>query len=159
MGRGPSRTTSEAREVPVITRQPPIACPPPPAGVVCARCSATEFTTRWQTFANQTRHVRMECGSCGAFVRYLPQHKETATPNYRYEPKPVDSHRRETAPPHEGDQWLGFVRSSDDLWRPVALAATLAACWEALLTSHMVGDRLAMPVRPVARGSESDDSE
>lgn len=44
--------------------------------VSCDRCGATDFTVRWQTFANGTRHIRVNCGRCGAYVRYAPQTTE-----------------------------------------------------------------------------------
>lgn len=42
----------------------------------CRRCDATAFGFRWQTFANGTRHIRVNCGRCGAYVRYAPQTAE-----------------------------------------------------------------------------------
>ena len=44
--------------------------------VPCDRCGGTDFTVRWQTFANGTRHIRVNCGRCGAYVRYAPQTTE-----------------------------------------------------------------------------------
>lgn len=37
-------------------------------------------------------------------------------------------------PPSASWEYVGFVRDSDGEWTPHALAATLAGCWEALLT-------------------------
>jgi hypothetical protein len=41
----------------------------------CKHYKSTNLTTRWQVFADGTRHLRQECARCGAFRRYLPQRK------------------------------------------------------------------------------------
>ena len=107
------------------------------------------FKTTWQTFSNGTRHVRMDCAACGRLQRYLPQGRG-GKPAYRYEPRPADAHADELRPPPESWTWIGYVRPGDGVWYPVVQAAGLAACWDALLTTHMVGDRLCMPSAPPA---------
>jgi hypothetical protein len=52
------------------------------AGVVCPDCGAAEFRTFWQTFANGTRHVRLDCTTCGQFVRYAKQHRDAPEPKH-----------------------------------------------------------------------------
>lgn len=42
-------------------------------GVHCLRCGGTDLASAWQTFANGTRHIRVSCVPCGAYVRYAPQ--------------------------------------------------------------------------------------
>jgi hypothetical protein len=42
-------------------------------GDPCLKCGSHLRKIKHQTFANGTRHLRMECGKCLAFVRYLPQ--------------------------------------------------------------------------------------
>jgi hypothetical protein len=52
-----------------------VPCPAPAdAGLVCRGCGRATFKTRWQTFANGTKHIKQDCATCGAFQRYLPQH-------------------------------------------------------------------------------------
>lgn len=146
--------------------------PPPPAvpsdiGATCKRCGSTTFTTSWQVFADGTKHVRMSCGTCQAFIRYLPQRngdraeraggspegKEPAPrePGYAVKKAPADLHEAQTEPPPDDWQWLGYVRSADNRWRPIALCDSLSRCWEAMLGSHMQGDLLAVPVHAVRR--------
>lgn len=52
------------------------AAAPRRSGPSCSRCAATDFSFRWQTFANGTRHIRVNCGRCGTYVRYVPQTAE-----------------------------------------------------------------------------------
>ncbi len=117
------------------------------AGVVCPRCKTAAFTTTWQTLPDKTRSVRMDCVACGAFVRLLPQRRD-GTPDFQHQPRPADAHARDLAPPPDGWSWLGFIRQSDQVWRPVALAASLPGCWDCLLTFPGRGDLLCVPVRP-----------
>lgn len=42
----------------------------------CPRCDATRFRFGWQVFANGTKHIRVECAACGAYVCYAPQTPE-----------------------------------------------------------------------------------
>jgi hypothetical protein len=122
---------------------------PASTGVICARCRGVTFRTSWQTFSNGTKHIRMECAVCKAFVKYLKQQKEDGTPGYRHEPAVADANESSLKAPTDGEHWLGYVRQSDGVWRGVALAADLGGCWEALLTYPGDGDRLACPVAPV----------
>ena len=39
----------------------------------CPRCGGSDLAFAWQTFANGTRHIRVSCTPCGAYVRYAPQ--------------------------------------------------------------------------------------
>jgi hypothetical protein len=55
------------------------------------------------------------------------------------------------APPPANASWLGWLRQSDAVWRPVALAPTLGKCWEALAHHFGDGDLLAVPTDPAAR--------
>lgn len=43
------------------------------ADLRCPRCGGIDLTFAWQTFANGTRHIRVSCVPCGAYVRYAPQ--------------------------------------------------------------------------------------
>jgi hypothetical protein len=129
-----------------ITDLPPLPAPPPnPAA--CAGCGGLTFTTTWQTFANGTRHVRMNCAACGRFQRYLPQDRD-GRPAYRHETRPADAHAAELRPPPASWCWIGYVRPGDGVWYAVAQTASLAGCWDALLTTHVVGDRLCVPTEP-----------
>ncbi len=40
------------------------------AGPRCRRCGATGTRERGQVFADGSRHRRIECAACGAFIRY-----------------------------------------------------------------------------------------
>lgn len=96
----------------------------------------------------------MDCGACGAFVRYL---KQPNAPGPKYEARPPDAHRRALAAPPESWAWLGLIRQADQWWRPVACAATLAGVGDALLTFPGQGDMLAIPTRPVkARAADAE---
>jgi hypothetical protein len=135
--------------------QPPtvnLPPPPPPAelGLACRRCGATAFRTAWQTFANGTRHVRADCAGCGTFARYL---KQAGSPDFKSEMAPAGTPANLRRPPTpESDwEWLGLVRLADQQWRPVALAPSLARCWEALLTYPGEPDRLCIPSLVSAR--------
>ena len=51
------------------------------SGAACLKCGSTERATRWQTFADGTRHLRVECGTCGVFICYAKQnHKRKLQP-------------------------------------------------------------------------------
>lgn len=40
----------------------------------CKRClTETEPMLTWQTFSGGTRHLRADCGMCGAYMQYVPQ--------------------------------------------------------------------------------------
>jgi hypothetical protein len=99
----------------------------------------------------------MDCGRCGAFIKYLKQQPETVPPGEvlaraAYTPAGPEASRMNTRPPPEGWQWVGHIRLADGLWRPVALASTLADCWDALLCHPLHGDLLCIPTQPVPRG-------
>jgi hypothetical protein len=139
---------------------------PVPAGIACSGCNGTTFKTSWQTFANGTRHLRMDCAECGRFVRFTKQtpaalsaaveaeaEKATESPPWHFDPRPSDANARETAPPPFGWEWLGHIRQADGVWRPVALASTLHGCWCALLTYPGKGDLLCQAIKPVRRAS------
>jgi hypothetical protein len=49
----------------------------------CPRCGSGRRRFAWQVFRNGTKHIRVECGDCGAYVCYAPQtpeHLERAGP-------------------------------------------------------------------------------
>jgi hypothetical protein len=126
----------------------PLETPQIPSGIACPRCSATTFKTSWQRFADGSQHVRMTCGACGAFIRWL---KQRGSHEPRFEPARVDTSAVALAAPPSTWHWLGLIRQADRVWRPVALAGNLAACWEALLTFPGEGDRLVVPTQPIIR--------
>jgi hypothetical protein len=132
--------------------------PPPPAelGLCCRRCGASAFTTCWQTFANGTKHVRMDCGRCGAYVRYL---KQQGAPEPKVQFAPADTPRNRLAPPTPADawEWVGMIRLEDQVWRAVAKAPTLERCWDSLLTFGGEGDLLCMPSRRLPNASQPGD--
>ena len=41
----------------------------------CRRCGGTETCERWQKLSDGRRALRLECGHCGQYLRYLPQRK------------------------------------------------------------------------------------
>jgi hypothetical protein len=114
--------------------------------------------TTWQTFADGSKHIRAECSKCGAFLRYLKQPAKVPVEEVLayLTPAGPDAHPANTAPLPESWEWLGHVRQSDGLWRPVALCSTLAACWDSLLTFPGRADLLCCPVAPVPRGEGAD---
>ena len=119
------------------------------AGVACRHCGAAEFVTAWQTFSDGTRHIRMTCARCQAFVRWVKQ--DGSEPMPRYEPAPAGNSTPSLAAPlpMDGWHWIGFIRQSDRVWRSVAYAPTLDACWECLLTYPGRGELLCCPTRPL----------
>jgi hypothetical protein len=122
----------------------------PPAGVVCPKCGGSTFRTSWQTHSNGTRHVRCDCASCGAFVRWL---KQEGAPGPRYRARRPEAHDKSMASPGAEDWWwLGLIRPGDGVWYPAAMSASLAGCWDTLLHNHLEGDYLLMPVRPPGGG-------
>lgn len=131
-------------ETPTLTQ--PIS--PAEAGLACAHCGATEFKTVWQTFADGIRHARADCSRCKRFVRYL---KQQGAPEPRFERAPVDAKTQDLVAPSATWHWIGLIRQSDRVWRPVAMAATLGQCWDALMHFPGVGDYLCVPTRPDAK--------
>jgi hypothetical protein len=121
------------------------------AGVACRRCGGVEFTTAWQLFSDGTKHLRMACARCRAFLRWVKQ--DGSEPIPRYARAPVGSSQPQLAAPvpATGWHWLGFIRQSDQVWRPVAYAETPAACWEAMLAYPGHGEILLCPTRPIQR--------
>jgi hypothetical protein len=127
-----------------------VARVPPVPDFACRKCGGVAFTTRWQTFSDGTRHVRMECAACGAFARYLPQRPDGA-PHYRVEVSSLPSSHPAVQPPPVEFVWVGMVRTSDMIWRVVGTAPTLKRCWDVLLSHPSEGDRLAWPCEPPPR--------
>jgi hypothetical protein len=121
---------------------------PLPEGLVCPKCGGSTFKTFWQTFKDGSKHVRCECATCKAFVRYLPN---PGGPECHYEPRKAGAHEDELAAPPESWHWVGMVRQADEVWRAVAMAPTLGRCWDCLLTYPGEGDRLCTPTRPVVQ--------
>jgi hypothetical protein len=120
--------------------------PPAPAdlGVVCRHCGRATFTTVWQVFSDNSKHVRMECSACRRFVRYLPQHKD-GTPRYRVECSALPADHPGRKLPTDV-QWIGLVRAADQVWRTVGMADTLEKCWDIVLSVWVEGDRLCCPM-------------
>jgi hypothetical protein len=127
------------------------------AGVACPQCGAAEFRTYWQTFADGSRHVRVDCARCKKFVRYA---KQTAdAPEHKHEPVAADvpAWRKAAPVPQDKWDWLGLIRQDDNAWRPVALAPTLARAWDALLHYPGQGDLLCVPTRPVPKENQENE--
>ncbi len=114
----------------------PIACPK------CGSATARTFRPR-----DGGRAPYLRCTGCGATVRELPL-PGCGVPSYVFEPRPADAHAVELRPPPPSWVWVGYVRPTGGRWFAVALTSTLESCWDALLTTHMRGDLLAVPVKP-----------
>jgi hypothetical protein len=99
----------------------------------------------WHTAKNGTRHARADCAECGMFSRYLDQ---PDAPAVKHEPCDPGASSASTAAPPATWRWIGWIRQSDMVWRPVAEAPTLGRCWDALLHYPGDGDRLCIPSRP-----------
>jgi hypothetical protein len=137
----------------------PVELPPPPpaaAGLLCPHCGAAEFTTRWRTFADGTRHVQADCARCKRFVRWM---KQRGAPEPRVQFAPADTPRNRLAPPTPEDvwEWLGLIRLADQTWRAVAKAPTLERCWDTLLHFPGEGDLLCMPSKRLPNASQPGD--
>jgi hypothetical protein len=126
-----------------------LVLPAIPAGILGPHCQGTRFKTSWQVFTNGTRHARLTCAVCGRFERYLKQHPEQ--PDFRYQKCNPEIKGAARRPPPASWHWLAHIRHADGKWYPVAMAETLARCWDALLTYPYEGDRLAFPVEPLQR--------
>jgi hypothetical protein len=126
---------------------------PGEAGLACRGCGAAEVKTRWQEFKDGSRHIRAECARCGGFLRYLTQPLQVPVEEVLAVLTPADdmANRIPMAPPPEGWQWVGHVRLADGVWRPVALASSLTACWDSLLRFPGRADLLCIPCWPVPR--------
>jgi hypothetical protein len=122
----------------------------PEPAVACPACSAAEFLTPRQT-APDGPQGRLNCAACGRPFLELPN-SQGGAPTYQFRRRAADAHADELAPPAKGWAWLGLVRQGDGVWRPVALCATAADCWQALLGCWMHGDLMAVPVRASTKG-------
>lgn len=49
---------------------------PAPNGCPRAFPGCTGLVLRWQVFRDGTTHIRAECATCGAFIRYVRQTPE-----------------------------------------------------------------------------------
>lgn len=49
------------------------ALPLPIPTVPCIRCGGTKPHYGWQQMRNGRRHLRVECGGCGRFLKFVPQ--------------------------------------------------------------------------------------
>jgi hypothetical protein len=113
----------------------------PPPGVRCPACGAGSFD-----ITDAAGRAGLTCGRCGVLVRLL---RRRGDPQPACEPCPPGASRYAQDAPPPGSWWLGFVRSADGQWRPVALAATLGGCWDALLGCTLDGDMLLAPTDPL----------
>jgi hypothetical protein len=118
--------------------------------VACPACGGATF----KSFRSRTgdRPPRLDCTKCGRPARHLPTPGEADTPGYVYEPRADDAHAEELKPPAANWQWIGYVRPNDGRWFAVVLAESLESCWDCLLTTHLRGDLLAIPVKPERQG-------
>lgn len=112
-------------------------------GVRCASCGSAELRGVYHAVGEAVR-MRLECARCARFLRWVPEPGQG--PPYYTEPAPPDAHARERAAPPKGTAWLAHLRQADGVWRPVALAATLAGAWDAVLGLPGRGDVLIVPV-------------
>lgn len=85
----------------------------------CKRCGSPKLRVTWQTFTNQTRHLRQECSNCGTFQRYLPQHGLGELPN-RYEEE-ADAQLETSRPCTQPDL---FTSASTRPWNATGDATT-----------------------------------
>lgn len=42
----------------------------------CPYCGGEDATMRWETFSNGTTHIRVECATCGKYLRWAKQTPE-----------------------------------------------------------------------------------
>jgi hypothetical protein len=87
----------------------------------------------------------LACAMCGTAVRLLQRHGD---------PEPafdLDDAQADVPPP--GSWWLGFVKGADAVLRPVALASTLSAAWDAVLSCPLRGAIILTPTDPPQRTS------
>lgn len=48
-------------------------------GPRCGYCGSTRMKLSWQTFSNDTTHIRADCADCEHYVTYVPQTPENLT--------------------------------------------------------------------------------
>jgi hypothetical protein len=85
----------------------------------------------------------LACRGCKLAVRLLTRYPGDPTPGF--EPRPAGTSAYAYDAPPAGSWWVGMIRQSDQVWRPVALAQEHGRCWDALLTYPGEGDRLTVP--------------
>ena len=46
--------------------------------IICKTCGVVgEGRFEWQIFSNKTKHIRLDCTACGAYIKYVQQTPET----------------------------------------------------------------------------------
>jgi hypothetical protein len=105
---------------------------PATVGLACKACGAVEAVTHWDTLPDGQKVIRMTCAACRTFLRHLIPEGGCV-----FQPKPTDTHAAEQRTPDSEWQWVGFVRSMDGRWRPVALSDDHGQCWDALPVRKM----------------------
>lgn len=82
----------------------------------------------------------MSCAACKTFVRLLRRHGD---------PEPAfDLDDSQADVPPAGSWWLGYVKGSDGVMRPVALAETLGSAWDGVLSCPLRGVIVLAPTDP-----------
>src|SRR5262249_21301356 len=93
------------------------------AGLACRSCGAAGMRTRWQTFADNTRHIRAECARCGAFPRFLKQPAKVPVEEVLSVLTPAD----DGAKSHRTEPGLQ-ARSASEGWTQLLPSLALRAC-------------------------------
>ncbi len=115
--------------------------------VSCPSCGRSEFVLRPDS---KLRPV-LSCAKCKVSLRLLCRYGD---PMPLYKPRPAGSSEYYYDAPNSKSWWQGLIRQRDGFFRPVAISATLAACWDALLYYPGEGDRLCITSRSPAGAGE-----
>jgi hypothetical protein len=105
-------------------------------GLNCPACGRCEMVLS----VDAGSRAALTCYGCGVTARLLRR---------RGDPEPAFDLDDATADvPPKGSWWIGYVKGSDRVCRPVALAPTMSSAWDALLHCPLRGALYLVPCDP-----------
>ena len=109
--------------------------------LTCPRRGGCGLVTSWESAEDGKRYLRASCANCGRVITRLDE--------YLCQPSTLAADHTGRKVPN-GCHRLGFIRSTDDVWRPVVRTESLPNRCDASLTCPMEGDWLWVPERGFA---------